>query len=190
VSPVTLVLAGVALGAVLSGFSTMLALLDPVTFAAVRDWGLGSIAFTTLDEALRVAPFLLAGLLLALVLASSLNSLALGDDLATALGTRVIRTRVLGVVAVTLLAGGGTALTGGIAFVGLMVPHVVRWFTGPDQRWIIAYSALAAPVLVLLADVVGRILGRPGEIEVGIVTAVIGAPVLIALVRRRNASGL
>lgn len=190
VSPVTLVLAGVALGAVLSGFSTMLALLDPVTFAAVRDWGLGSIAFTTLDEALRVAPFLVAGLLLALLLASSLNSLALGDDLATALGTRVIRTRVLGVVAVTLLAGGGTALTGGIAFVGLMVPHIVRWFTGPDQRWIIAYSALAAPVLVLLADVVGRILGRPGEIEVGIVTAVIGAPVLIALVRRRNASGL
>jgi iron complex transport system permease protein len=102
----------------------------------------------------------------------------------------VQRTRVFGVLAVTLLAGGATALTGGIGFIGLMVPHVVRWFTGPDQRWVIAYSALAAPVLLLLADVIGRVVGSPGEVEVGIVTAVIGAPVLIALVRRKKASGL
>ncbi|GMA26833.1 hypothetical protein GCM10025874_00860 [Arenivirga flava] len=97
---------------------------------------------------------------------------------------------MLGIVAVTLLAGGGTALTGGIGFVGLMVPHVVRWFTGPDQRWILATSAVAAPVLVLAADVLGRVVARPGEIEVGIVAAVVGAPVLIALVRRRKAAGL
>ena len=97
---------------------------------------------------------------------------------------------MLGVLAVTLLAGAGTALTGGIGFIGLMVPHVVRWIVGPDQRWIIAYSALTAPVIVLAADVLGRVLGRPGEIEVGIMTAVIGAPVLIALVRRRRARGL
>lgn len=89
-----------------------------------------------------------------------------------------------------MLAGGATALTGGIGFVGLMVPHVVRWVVGPDQRWIITFSALCAPVLVLGADILGRIIARPGEIEVGIVTAVIGAPVLIALVRRRKASGL
>lgn len=190
VSPVTLVLAGVALGAVLTGFSTMLSLLSPDTFRAVRSWGVGSIARTGLDETLAVAPFLAIGLVLALALSGSLNSIALGDELATSLGTRVTRTRVLGVLSVTLLAGTATALTGGIAFVGLMVPHIVRWFTGPDQRWIIVYSALAAPVVVLLADVVGRVLGRPGEIEVGIVTAVIGAPVLIAMVRRRNASGL
>lgn len=90
----------------------------------------------------------------------------------------------------TLLAGGATALTGGIGFVGLMIPHVVRWLVGPDQRWIIMYSIFAAPVLVLAADVIGRVIARPGEIEVGVVTAIIGAPVLIALVRRRKASGL
>ena len=190
VTPVALVLAGVALGAVLTGFSTTLALLDPDTFRAVRNWGLGSIDRTELDQMLSVAPFLAAGLLLAVALAGSLNSLALGDDLAASLGTRVMRTRLLGIASITLLAGTATALTGGLAFVGLMVPHIVRWFTGPDQRWIIAYSALAAAALVLIADAVGRVAGRPGEIEVGIVTAVIGAPVLIALVRRRNVSGL
>src|SRR5699024_11522641 len=126
----------------------------------------------------------------ALALTGTLNALALGEDFAASLGTRVHLTRVLGILAVTLLAGGATALTGGIGFVGLMVPHIVRWFTGPDQRWIILYSALAAPVLVLAADVVGRVISRPGEIEVGLVTAVIGAPVLIALLRRRNAGGL
>ena len=189
-SAVTLVLAGVALGAVLNGVSTFLTLIDPDTFMAVRHWGVGSIARVTLAETATVAPFLVVGLLLALGLSSSLNSIALGDDLAASLGTRVRLVRVLGVIAVTLLAGGGTALTGGLAFVGLMVPHVVRWFVGPDQRWILAYAILAAPVLVLAADAVGRVIVRPGEIEVGILTAVVGAPVLIALVRRRRASGL
>ena len=189
-SPVTLVLAGVALGAVLTGFSTFLTLIDPDTFDALRNWGVGSIARTGLADTMQVVPFLMGGLLLALLLSGSLNAIALGDDLAAALGTSILRTRVLGVLAVTLLAGAGTALTGGIGFIGLMVPHVVRWIVGPDQRWIIAYSALTAPVIVLAADVLGRVLGRPGEIEVGIMTAVIGAPVLIALVRRRRASGL
>ncbi len=189
-NPVTLVLAGVALGAVLGGFSSFLSLIDEDTFRILRSWGLGSMARTGLDETLAVLPFLAAGLLLATLLAGSLNAVALGDDLAASLGTSVRRTRLLGVLAVTLLAGGATALTGGIGFVGLMVPHVVRWFTGPDQRWIILFSALTAPVLVLAADVLGRVVARPAEIEVGIVTAVLGAPVLIALVRRRIASGL
>lgn len=189
-SPITLVLAGVALGAVLGGFSTFLTLIDEETFRSLRNWGLGSIARTSLEDTMSVAPFLFVGLVIAFVLSGALNSIALGDDLAASLGTKVGRTRVLGIIGVTLLAGGATALTGGIAFVGLMVPHVVRWFTGPDQRWIIAYSTLAAPVLMLVADVIGRVIARPGEIEVGIVTAFIGAPVLIALVRQRKASGL
>ncbi|MFT3944301.1 MAG: iron chelate uptake ABC transporter family permease subunit [Ancrocorticia sp.] len=190
VSPVTLVLAGVALGAVLNGFSTFLTLIDEDTFRSVRSWGLGSIARTSLAETVSVVPFLVVGLVLAVALSGGLNSIALGDDLAASLGTNVMRTRVLGIIAVTLLAGGATALTGGIGFVGLMVPHIVRWFVGPDQRWIIVYSALTSPVLVLAADVIGRVAGRPGEIEVGIVIAVIGAPMLIALVRKRKASGL
>lgn len=189
-SPVTLVLAGVALGAVLNGFSTFLTLIDPDTFRSIRNWGLGSIARTDLGDSMSVLPLLLLGLLIGVCISGSLNTIALGDDLAASLGTRVMRTRVLGIVAVTLLAGGATALTGGIAFVGLMVPHIVRWFVGPDQRWIIAYSALAAPVLVLAADILGRLIARPGEVEVGILTAIVGAPVLIALVRRRRASSL
>lgn len=189
-SPITLVLAGVALGAVLNGISTFLVLIDPDTFDTLRRWGVGSIARTDLGETATVLPFLGVGLLIAIGISGSLNSISLGDDLAASLGTDVGRTRVLGIVALSLLAGGGTALTGGIGFVGLVIPHVVRWFVGPDQRWIITYSALAAPVLVLLADALGRVIGRPGEIEVGILTAVVGAPVLIALVRRRRASGL
>lgn len=189
-SPVTLVLAGVALGAVLNGFSTFLSLLDPDTFRAVRTWGLGSIENTGLADTLSVLPMLAVGMLLAMLVSGALNSMSLGDDLAATLGVRVVRTRVLVIVAVTLLAGGGTALTGGIGFVGLMVPHITRWLFGPDQRWIIATSALAAPVLVLFADVLGRLIARPGEVEVGVLTAVLGAPVLIALVRGRKVSGL
>lgn len=189
-SPVTLVLAGVALAAVLTSFSALVMLLDEETFRAFRNWGLGSIARTPIDDTLAVLPFIAAGLLIAFGLGGSLNAVALGDDQAASLGASVTRTRVLGIVAVTLLAGGGTALTGGIGFIGLMVPHIVRWFTGPDQRWIIAHTVLAAPVVVLAADITGRLVARPGEIEAGVLTALIGAPVLIALVRRRKAAGL
>ncbi|MDO4920144.1 iron ABC transporter permease [Kocuria sp.] len=189
-SPVTLVLAGVALGALFGGVGAAVELLDPETFRALRSWGLGTVAVVDFSGVALLVPYLLVALVLVLVIAPSLNALALGDEFATALGSNVARTRVLGLVAVTLLAGGGTALTGGIAFVGLMVPHVVRWFTGPDQRWVLGYCLLAGPVLVLLADVLGRVLTPPSEIEAGLVTAVVGAPVLIALVRRKRASGL
>ncbi|WP_315969036.1 FecCD family ABC transporter permease [Corynebacterium provencense] len=189
-NPATLVLAGVALGAVFGGVTSFLTLIDPDTFESIRNWNLGSVARTSLEDARFVIPFLLLGFVLAVLVATDLNSIALGDDLAASLGTRVVRARVVTVVAVTVLAGGATALTGGIGFVGLMVPHVVRWIVGPDQRWIFFYCLLGGPVMVLLADTLGRVIARPGEIEVGILTAVIGAPVLIALVRRKNASGL
>lgn len=189
-NPATLVLAGVALGAVFGGITSFLTLIDPDTFESVRNWNLGSVARTSLDDAKFVIPFLLLGFVLAVLVSTDLNSIALGDDLAASLGTKVVRTRVLTILAVTVLAGGATALTGGIGFVGLMVPHVVRWIVGPDQRWIFFYCLLGGPIMVLLADTLGRVIARPGEIEVGILTAVIGAPVLIALVRRKNAGGL
>ncbi|MGW1143978.1 FecCD family ABC transporter permease [Streptomyces sp. NPDC002454] len=189
-SPVTLVLAGVALAAVLTAFSTFVMLMDEETFRAFRNWGLGSLARTSIADTLSVLPFVLVGLVIACCLGGALNAVALGDDQAASLGAGVTRTRVAGIAAVTLLAGGATALTGGIAFIGLMVPHVVRWFTGPDQRWIIAYTVLASPTVVLVADVTGRLVARPGEIEAGVLTALIGGPVLIALVRRRKAAGL
>lgn len=188
--PVQLTLAGVALGSVLSGIVTAMVLIDPATFDLMRNWSAGSIVGRGWDILLPVVPFLVAGLLLAAVAAPSLNAIALGDDLAKSLGTSIIRTRILVIVAVTLLAGGATAIAGPIGFVGLMIPHIARWFTGPDQRWILAYTLLLAPSLVLAADILGRLVIRPGEFPVGIVTAFVGAPVLIVLVRRRRASGL
>jgi iron complex transport system permease protein len=189
-SPAQLTLAGVALSAVLTGVIGALRLTDPERFSVLLTWESGSFQSRGWNVVLPVLPFVLAGLALAAVVAGALNTLGLGEDLATALGASVQRTRVLAVVAITLLAGGATAMAGPIALVGLMVPHIVRWCVGPDQRWIVGLSALAGPVLILLADVAARVLLWPGELPVGVVTAFVGAPVLIALVRRRKASGL
>ena len=165
-------------------------LIDPRAFNKMRSWNAGSIADRSWDILLPVLPFLLVGVLLAVIASSSLNVIALGDDLARSLGTDVMRTRVIVVVAVTLLAGGATAIAGPIGFVGLMVPHIARWIVGHDQRWILAYTMVLAPGLVLASDILARVLRWPGEFPVGIVTAFVGAPVLIGLVRRKKASGL
>lgn len=187
--PLRMTLAGVALGAVMGGVVAAIGLLNPRAFDAIRTWNAGSLTALTADV-FAVIPFLLAGLVLAFCLAPSLNALALGDDLATALGSRVVLTRVLSIVAVTLLCGAATAAAGPIAFVGLMVPHAVRWFVGPHQGWILLGTLFAAPLLLLTADVIGRSVLRSGELPVSVMTALIGAPVLIALVRRRKVSGL
>ena len=189
-SPVRLILAGVALGAVLAGITRAIMLTDREKFAGMTAWESGSLLDRDAGLLTLAGPFVLVGLVIALAIGSSLNAIALGDDLASALGANVLRTRILAVTAVMLLAGSATALAGPIAFVGLMVPHAVRRIVGPDQRWIIGYSVVAAPTLLLLADVVGRVMIPPGELPAGIVTAVIGAPVLIMLVRRRKASEL
>lgn len=189
-SPIVIVLAGVCVGAVLGGATSALTLTNPDAFDQLRSWHAGSILGRPLDVVWPLLPPLAVGLIFAFAAAGALNAMALGDDLAVAHGVRLIRTRVLAVVAITALAGGATAIAGPIGFVGLMVPHVARWITGPHQRWIFAYSVLLAPSLLLASDVLGRIAMAPGEIPVGIVTAFVGAPVLIALVRRKKASGL
>ncbi len=189
-SPVVMVLAGVSVGAVLGGLREALQLTNPDAFDAMRSWNAGSIAGRSLDVVWPILPFFAFALVLALAVSRSLNAMALGDELAVAQGVRLTRNRVLSVLALTLLAGGATAIAGPIGFVGLMVPHVARWIVGPHQRWIFAYSILLAPALLLASDILGRIVMRPGEIPVGIVTAFVGAPVLIALVRRKQASGL
>ncbi len=189
-TPLRLTLAGVAMGALLQGISSGIALLDPEHFDRMRRWGAGSIATPGYETSIAIAPFMAAGLLLALVVVRPLNAIALGDQLASALGASILRTQALVVVAVTLLAGSATAAAGPIGFVGLMVPHVARWIVGPDQRWIFAYTLVLSPILLLTSDIAGRIVMRPGELQVGIVTAFVGAPVLILLARRRNLSGL
>ncbi|MFF2369206.1 FecCD family ABC transporter permease [Agromyces sp. NPDC058110] len=188
--PAQLTLAGVALSAVLTGIVTAMMLLDPITFNKLRGWNAGSFVERGYDVILPAAPFVAAGVVLALVSARSLNTMGLGDDLATSLGAHVMRTRAFSVIAVTLLAGGATAIAGPIAFVGLMVPHIARWIVGPDQRLILPYSMVIAPAVLLLSDVIGRVILWPSEVPVGIVTAFVGAPVLIALVRRSKASAL
>ncbi len=189
-TPIRLTLAGVAISAVLGGVQSGLALLDPATFDRLRFWGAGSLAAPGYDTIVTVAPFILAGIALAALAARPLNAIALGDDLAASLGANIIGTRIIVVIAVTLLAGAATAAAGPIVFVGLMIPHVARWLIGPDQRWIAAFTIVLSPILLLCSDIIGRVIMRPGELQVGIVTAFVGAPVLILLARRRKVSGL
>ncbi|WP_418060230.1 FecCD family ABC transporter permease [Pimelobacter simplex] len=189
-TPGKLTLAGVAISAALGGLTTALTLADREAFDDLRFWGVGSIGGRDLGVVLTFSPLIALGVLLGLAVARSLNALALGDELAAALGVRIGRIRIIVVVAVTLLAGTATALAGPIAFLGLMVPHVVRWVVGPDQRWIFAYTVVVAPALLLVSDVVGRVVLPSGELRVGLVTAMTGAPVLILLARRRSVSGL
>ncbi|CAM5581070.1 FecCD family ABC transporter permease [Streptomyces abikoensis] len=185
-TPVRLALAGTAVTYALYGYVNSVQLMDSAALDRMRFWTVGSLASAGGDVIRQVLPFIAAGTLLALALARPLNAMALGDDSARALGTRPARTRVLALTAVTLLCGAATAACGPIVFIGLIVPHTVRALTGPDQRWVLPYAAVLSPVLLLGADILGRVVTRPGELQAGIVTAVIGGPLFIHLVRRRR----
>ncbi|WP_297103742.1 iron chelate uptake ABC transporter family permease subunit [uncultured Devosia sp.] len=189
-TPVKLALAGAAITAVLYAIINAILLTSPRTLDEVRFWQVGSLSGRTVDIALQVAPFLLIGALLALATARLLDGLSMGDDVARAIGQRVGLSRGLAGLAAVVLAGASTAAAGPIAFVGLTVPHVARAIAGPSYRWILPYSMLLAPILLLGADVIGRVIATPGEVQVGIVTAFLGAPVFMALVRRRKLAAL
>lgn len=185
-TPVTLALAGVAVSALLGALTSALVLVDVRTLDAYRFWAVGSLAGRDAAIAGQVAPFLVVGLVLAVANAPALNLLSLGEDVARGLGQNLAVARWTGLAAITLLTGAATAACGPIGFVGLVVPHVARYFTGPDHRWLLPASGLAGAVLLLGADVVGRVVVRPGELQVGIVLALVGAPFFVALVRRRK----
>ncbi|MEU1577573.1 FecCD family ABC transporter permease [Streptomyces iakyrus] len=189
-TPVRLALAGTAISAALYGYLQAVMIMDEAALGKMRFWTVGSLASATDSTITQVLPFLLTGTVLALALARPLNAMAMGDDTAKALGADLNRTRALSMLAATVLCGAATAACGPIVFVGLMVPHVVRSFTGPDLRWILPYAAILSPVLLLGADVIGRIVARPSELQVGIVTAILGGPVFIFLVRRRRTAQL
>lgn len=186
-TPVRMTLAGVALAAVLGGVTTGIRLSDPATFERLRSWQAGSVAGRSLADLAEVAPHIGAGLVLAVLLLKPLNAIALGEDLAASLGVDTRRVRTLTVLAVALLVGAATAVAGPIGFIGLMVPHACRLLVGNDHTRIIPMSALAAPVIILLADVASRVLLPLRELPVGVVTAFIGAPVLLLVVRGRKA---
>jgi ABC-type Fe3+-siderophore transport system permease subunit len=189
-TPVTLALAGAALSALLYALVRAILVSDQQTLDSFRFWVVGALAGRGSDVAGQVAPFVVAGLLLAVVNAPSLNLLGLGEDVARGLGQRIWPARGVGLAAITLLTGAATAACGPIAFVGLVAPHVARSFTGPDHRWLIPCSALLGAAMLLTADVLGRVVARPAELQVGIVLALVGAPFFIALIRRRRALAL
>ncbi|MDV2905156.1 Fe(3+)-siderophore ABC transporter permease [Phytobacter diazotrophicus] len=188
-SPVRLTLAGVALAAVLEGLSSGISLLNADVYDQLRFWQAGSLDIRTLQTVkIVLLPVLLAASI-ALLSSRALNSLNLGSDTATALGSKVARTQLSGLLAITVLCGSATAVVGPIAFIGLMMPHLSRWLVGADHRWSLPVTLIATPALLLFADIIGRLL-VPGELRVSIVSAFIGAPVLIILVRRARGGGL
>ena len=189
VDPLKITLAGVAIGAVFGGLSSALTLFNPMAFDQVRFWSVGSLDVRTLSIPFFIAPVVILGSLLALSITPALNAFGLGDALATSLGSNPIRIQLLALIAITILCGAATAAAGPIGFVSLMMPHIARWMVGPDQRWIVPFSLILTPCLLLTADIIGRVL-IAGELRVSIVTAFIGAPILIYLVRRKDASSL
>ncbi|GII92698.1 FecCD family ABC transporter permease [Sinosporangium siamense] len=185
-SPVTLALAGTAVSAFLYALTSALVLLDEQAMNVFRFWQAGSIEGRGEAVVWQVLPFVAAGLVLAFANAPGLNTLSLGEDVARSLGQNIALTRAVGIAAITLLTAAAVAAAGAVAFVGLMVPHMIRPLAGPDNRWLLPYSGLLGAIMMLVADVVGRVVALPGELEVGVVLALLGAPFFVALVRRRK----
>ncbi len=185
VSPMRLTLMGVALTAVLEGIGSGITLLNPLVFDQVRYWQAGSLDVRSLQLIKAAALPIGLGLVLAMALSRALDSLGMGLDMAAALGTRVLRTQMFGLLAITLLCGSATAAVGPIAFVGLMMPHLARWLAGPEHGRQLPFTLLLTPTLLLAADTLGRVIAV-NELRVSVVTAFIGAPVLIWLARRQR----
>ncbi|WP_172600934.1 FecCD family ABC transporter permease [Cereibacter sphaeroides] len=185
-TPLKLALAGAATSIAVSSLTMAILLPRNDIAGSVQAWQVGGVGGATPDAILALLPVLLAGLALSLLSARTLNILALGDDAAAGLGLSVARSRLVAAAGAVLLCGAVTAICGPIGFVGLVVPHLCRLLCGVDHRWLLPVSALGGALLLMLADVLGRILARPGELDVGIVTAFVGAPVFIWIVRQRR----
>jgi iron complex transport system permease protein len=185
-TPVKLALAGAAITAGLTSVTTALVMTDVDALNALRFWQVGSLAGRYMDVFWQTLPFILVGAVVALGAGRALNGLALGEDVARALGQRLRSTRLVLFVTVAVLCGAATAACGPIVFVGLVVPHLARLICGPDYRWILAYSLVLTPIVLLLADIAGRVVVAPGELQVGVVLGVLGAPAFVLLVRYRN----
>jgi iron complex transport system permease protein len=184
-TPLKLTIAGAALTALLSSFTTGVLILNQRTLEEVRFWLAGSVAGRDLNLLMQVAPYLLVGLLLAMALGRQITTISLGDDIAKGLGQRTGWVKGLSAVATVLLAGGAVAAAGPIGFVGLVIPHVVRFLVGQDYRWILPYAALLGAAFLVFSDVIARLVLRPTELPVGVMTALIGGPLFVYLVRWR-----
>jgi iron complex transport system permease protein len=190
VTPLRLTLAGAAATAGLASWSSGLLVSSRQSLDAFRFWQVGTIGGRGLDLVAGVLPFFVVGLVVVLLAVRQLNALTLGDDLARGLGENVLLARVTVAVGVAVLCGASTALAGPIGFLGLVVPHVARFVVGPDHRRIIPVCLVAGPILLLAADVVGRLVAQPSEVQAGIMTAVVGVPFFVVLVRRGRMASL
>lgn len=189
-NPLTLALAGQGITVFLAAMTTAVALSDQKSLNALRFWNAGSPAGVGFSVIWPVTAFVALGLVLAMTTLPAVNLLNLGDDVARGLGVNIALSRTVGIAAITLLAGAATAATGPITFLGLMVAHMARYLTGPDYRWLVPYAGLLGAVVLLVCDIVGRLVVRPGELDAGVVVALLGAPFFAALVWRgkfRNA---
>lgn len=189
-TPLKLALAGTATAVALSSFINAVVLGRNDIAGGVRSWMVGGVGGITFDRIWLVLPFIALGLAICLLAARPLNSLALGDELATGLGENVALVRGVSSLGAVMLCGAVTAVCGPIGFVGLAVPHVCRLLVGVDHRWLLPFSALVGAALLTGADVLGRVVARPSELDVGIITAVVGAPFFIWIVRRRKVKEL
>lgn len=183
-SPAKLALTGAAVTAGLTAVTTLILTTSITAFDVFRYWQVGGLTVRGLDTVAVVTLPILVGAVIAFTSARGLDLLALGDETATGLGHSVARTRTLGIVATVLLCGSATAIAGPIVFVGLLVPHALRALVGGDYRWLLAIGAPAGAIVLLAADVVGRVIAPPGEVQAGLVVAFVGAPVLVSLVLR------
>jgi iron complex transport system permease protein len=184
-TPLNLTVAGAALSAFIFSINTSILVVSQRTLDEIRFWLAGSLAGRDLDLFLQVLPFLLGGLLLAFLLGRQITTLGLGEDISQSLGQKTAWIKVLSAVSIVLLAGSSVAIAGPIGFVGLVVPHMVRFFIKTDYRWILPYSAVLGAILLLVADIAARVLLKPQEIPVGVMTAIIGAPVFVYLAKSK-----
>ena len=189
-TPLKLALSGSAVSIVLGSLVSTIMLPNNRVMEAFRFWQVGSIGSATWENIALISPFLILGFVISMLISGYLNNLALGDEAATALGTNVVLTRSVGALASVLLCGAATALAGPIGFIGLIIPHIVRLVFGSEMSKMLPLSFIGSGILLLLSDILGRIIGSPGETEVGIVTAVLGAPIFIFAIRKGRVKSL
>lgn len=190
VTPLKLALSGSTVSVALGSMLNTVLLPDADAMNSYRFWQIGSIGAANWDTLKLLLPFFVFGIILAMILSEHMNMVALGDEMATSLGVNVSLVRFLSCAAGVVLCGATTALAGPIGFIGLMVPHLLRLVIGSDMRIMLPMSILSGGSLLLISDVIGRVLGRPGETEVGIITALLGAPVFIYVVRKVKVKSL
>ena len=189
-TPLKLALSGSAVSIVLGSLVSTIMLPNNRVMEAFRFWHVGSIGSATWENIMLISPFLIVGFIISMFISGYLNNLALGDEAATALGTNVVMTRTIGALSSVLLCGATTALAGPIGFVGLIIPHIIRLIFGSEMSKMLPLSFLGSAILMLISDIIGRIISLPGETEVGIVTAVLGAPVFILAIRKGRVKSL